>query len=554
MKLEPEGTVRANDYAWEEKMPWHPIHSECYHYGKPGYDPYAFGQGNVHRKGGRSPNRGVETGEDVHDGTLALALQRTANRMVAEVIPPGMKWAGFQPASKDGDSREQKRRQDELDKGRDVCFDTMGVSGFDQASHEMVHDCIISGTGVTRCGESHDSGAVVEIDSTSQTEVALQRGPGGKVWGYHRQMEMELDHIKATWRDGEPPKEDAPKDRTKAGQPRLHTVYESTYYDWEEGWWYEDIVCPGGDNSSGKVHRVLERRHPVSRWTAWRWDRMPGEVYGRSPCMDALPNARTLSELVGTLLATASLRVAGIFTYVHDGVLNPSVIRMRSGALIPVSSNAADNPTLRPLEVGGDVNMAQFILEDERNAVKMQAHDRSLPEVSEGIRTAAEWHARVSELRMDIGPVMGRFIFEFVIPFMQNLVYVLQSAGKLDMISVKRGKDLKPALLTLNRGEESAMNLVVTGPYAQAQKLAEIRKTEENIERARMTAGDMAVEAAVKLPRVVSHFGEMGEISGDLYHSKSQAEENYAEARQAQLAAAQPPQPNPTGQPMEVPQ
>ena len=49
----------------------------------------------------------------------------------------------------------------------------------------------------------------------------------------------------------------------------------------------------------------------------------PYEIYGRGPCLYALPDIKTLNKVIELNLKNASLSIGGVFTAVDDGVLNP---------------------------------------------------------------------------------------------------------------------------------------------------------------------------------------------------------------------------------------
>ena len=65
----------------------------------------------------------------------------------------------------------------------------------------------------------------------------------------------------------------------------------------------------------------------------FRWLKAPGEVYGRSPVMKALPDIKTANKVVELVLKNASTRVTGICW-----TMTASSIRRRSSSFPAPSS------------------------------------------------------------------------------------------------------------------------------------------------------------------------------------------------------------------------
>ena len=534
MHRTPAQSVAMNDQAWQHKAPWHGTHSDCYHYGTPGVDPYYGSQGIP--PAGQQP-RGMSMGEDVYDATLARSVTKLSNRIIQDVCPPGTKWSDFTGGLTQGESGAQHRKR--LSTLRDRTFKAFHVSNGDQALHEMVTDCVVSGTGVCRIGAGQEPTVPLTIDSTSQVEVALEAGPRGKVWGFHRKFLLPRDHIQALWPAAElPPEDPGEKSQGTGGAlvPTLHNVYESTYFDLTRGQWWYDVLSRGGQGRQGTAQRLFEEVSPISRWVAWRWKRMPNELYGRSPTMDALPDARTASEVVRLLLKSAALAAGGLFTFTSDADVNPQTTRVEPGSFIQVRSNARDNPSITPLPIGGDLRMTQLVLEELRMSIIKAMLGEGLPPETAGIRSATEWAARMRELQMAIGAAFARLTEELLRPLLQAIVYVLSEQGLLADVGVPAGQAL--------RLDGTDMDLHFTAPMARAQKQMEVASIVESSQMAQAAAGPEAFQAAVNTPAIASTIFQLNGIDqvGDasLSRDPEEAEAQFQQAREAAMAQAQP--------------
>ena len=535
MHRTPAQSVAMNDQAWHRKSAWHGIHSDAYLHGMPGVDPYYGSQGIP--PVGQQP-RGMSLGEQIYDSTLARSVTKLANRIVQDVCPPGMKWSDFVGGLTEGESESQYTAR--METLRDRTFKAFHVSNGDQALHEMVTDCVVSGTGVCRIGAGQEPTVPLTIDSTSQVEVALEAGPRGQVWGFHRKFMLPRDHIAALWPQAELPKPDAADGSQSVHgglTPALYNVYESTYFDLDAGAWWYDVLSRGMDGSRENEQRLFEEGTPISRWVAWRWKRMPAEIYGRSPVMDALPDARTASEVVRLLLKSAALASGGLYTFTGDSDINPQTTHVEPGSFIQVRSNARDNPSIQPLPIGGDLRMTQLVLEELRMSIVKAMLGEGLPPETAGIRSATEWAARMRELQMATGAAFSRLTEELLRPLLQAIVYVLSEQGLLADVGVPAGQAL--------RLDGTDMDLHFTAPMARQQKQMEVATLVESSQMAQAAAGPEAFQASANTPAISAKIFELNGVAqlGDtkLSRDPEEAEQQFQQGREAQMMGGQPP-------------
>lgn len=529
MHRTPAQSSAANDQAWNDKGPWHGTHAQLGHFGKPAMDPYYGTQGKP--PAGMQP-RGMYLGEGVYDSTLARAVSKLANRIVQDMCPPGARWAEFVGTLTQGTEQENTDLLHTLQKRTFKAFQT---ANGDQALHEMILDGVLYGTGVLRVGTGADPAQPLELDSASQVEVALESGPRGSIWGYHRKFLLPREHIVSMW-----PEADLPSDEPKVAlaplRPPVYDVQESTYFDVDTGTWRYDVLTKGlwkgGRDADPSIQRILEQEMPISRWIGWRWARMPGEVYGRSPTMDALPDAMTASELVRIMLKTASLRVAGIFTVRNDSNVNVKSIRTRSGTFIPVESNKRDDPSISALQVGGDMNYGQVILEDLRMSIMKAMLSQELPPEGAGIRSATEWLARQKELHQAVGAAFSRLTQELLRPLLQAVVYVLREAGQLADVGMPAGQ--------LTKLDGTDMDLSFTSPLVRSQNLQDVATIVETCQMVQAAVPE-GFRAAVNEPVVAAKIFELAAVSKmgkDMVRKAKDAQAELQANLEAQRASA----------------
>lgn len=93
-----------------------------------------------------------------------------------------------------------------------------------------------------------------------------------------------------------------------------------------------------------------------------RYEQAPGEVYGRSPAMQAFPAIKTLMAQKRVVLTQGHRAVNPVLLTADDGVIDVS---LRPGALVSGAVNPDGRPLVHALPAG-DVNLGRDMMEDER--------------------------------------------------------------------------------------------------------------------------------------------------------------------------------------------
>ena len=196
-----------------------------------------------------------------------------------------------------------------------------------------------------------------------------------------------------------------------------------------------------------------------------------GEVYGRGPCLYALPDIKTLNKVMELTLKNASLSIGGVFTAVDDGVLNPQTIKIQPGAIIGVSSNGGGRgPSLAPLPRSGDPNLSQIQANELRMAIKKALLDEGLPPETGNPRTALEIQQRMKELSQNLGSAFGRLINETMFPIVRRTLQLMDEMGMIELPLKIDGLQV-----TINPVSELAManNMAKLQPLLQYMQMAQ---------------------------------------------------------------------------------
>lgn len=161
----------------------------------------------------------------------------------------------------------------------------------------------------------------------------------------------------------------------------------------------------------------------TSPFINFRWLKAPGEVYGRSPVMKALPDIKTANKVVELVLKNASIAVTGIWQADDDGILNPANIKLVPGAIIP---KAVGSKGLTPLEAPGKFDISQLVLDDLRSRINHALLADSLAQISAPNMTATEVLERTAQMARILGASFGRLQAELLTPLLKRAFCILR--------------------------------------------------------------------------------------------------------------------------------
>ena len=456
------------EQAWTRKRLWYDVTSEAYYYAAPGLDPYLEGSGDPTLM---EIVPGFRRQDHLFDGTLPADTEDAVNEMCAETFPAGRDWAELRMGPSLADETVAPARQREaLQKAGRKIWSALHASNFYLALNTMGMDTYIAGTGLMKGGIARDSATLLEFEAVSQASIALEPGTRGMIGGFHRKMDLTRDDIRVYWPDASP-LPDKDRDVEKDGRPRRYRVIETVYYDIDDGLWRESIILRNQGRGTGD-EEIFEREYMVCPWICWRYALLAGEVQGRGPVFKAVPSARTINHAKRVRLETASIRAVPAYTFVGEDVFNPATVEIGPGVFIPVGSNDPQNPTIRALEMAGDVPLNELVIEDERTSIHHIMNRNAMPDPAGPVRSPTEWLKRDEQhLKNKGGPVL-RAMEEVGRPVLRLVAYLLQEAGQLkELVGLGRtDENGRPVPL---RMDGTDVELVFANPLMQLQDISD---------------------------------------------------------------------------------
>lgn len=156
-----------------------------------------------------------------------------------------------------------------------------------------------------------------------------------------------------------------------------------------------------------------------------RWTKTSGEVYGRGPGMEMLPDIKMLNSMMETIIKGAQKTVDPPLMVSDDAVIGR--VRLTPGGLTAVRPSS-DVP-IRPLITDARIDFGQQMVEGIRLQVRKGFFVDQLQLQQGPQMTATEVSQRVEESLRLMGPVLGRQHFEFLRPVIERLFGVMDRRG-----------------------------------------------------------------------------------------------------------------------------
>jgi len=455
---------------------WESHWQECYDYALPQQSTIT-----------RQFSQGVNRMQRLYDGTAMDAVDQLAASMLGNLTPPFSQWFGFKPGP-DLSKAEANALAPVLEKIGQTIQAHFDSSNFAVEMHQCFLDLAVGGTS-TLYFEETKVGALsaFKFSSIPLNEVVLEEGDNGFLQGSYRSMSLNIAQLAARY-----PLAELPLSVLREGDK-----------DPQHGFDVLELVIPEGGAYTFKAILVdeatpillSEGRFGSSPAISFRWTKSPGDIYGRSPVMKALPDIKTANKVVELILKNASIAVTGIWQADDDGVLNPSNINLVPGSIIP---KAVGSKGLTPLEMPGRFDVSELVLNDLRGRIKHALLTDKLGALSGARMSATEVVERSAEMAMLLGATYGRLQSELLTPLIQRAFSILKRRGEIPDIAL----------------DGRTVCLEFRSPLARAQARAGIQSTLTWIDGVMSMGGDAA--QSIDKRRAAEFLGEALGVPSDL--------------------------------------
>lgn len=367
---------------------------------------------------------GEKKGTRLYDATASDAVDQLAASLLSELTPPWSRWFGFKP-EKDIPENARDDITETLERAASILQGHFDRSNFAVEMHQCYLDLVTAGTACLMFEEAPiGEASAFRFTAVPLADVVFEESLGGRLDATFRRSELTQQQFNERFPD------------TRAvddtHQPSEHMSEEKiivieAVIPVARG--YDYIAVLDADSLQTHEKQFLKTgTYRTSPFINFRWLKAPGEVYGRSPVMKALPDIKTANKVVELILKNAAIAVTGIWQADDDGVLNPATIRLEPGTIIPKAVGSAG---LTPLKPANDMNLSNIVLDQMRERIRHALMVDMLGQPDKPNMSATEVIERSMDMARLMGATYGRLQSELLTPLALRAVSILQRRGEI---------------------------------------------------------------------------------------------------------------------------
>ena len=418
--LSPEVVLKRYFTALERRRGWDAHWREC----------LAFSLPQRNNNNGSSSLSGGRKHDQLFDGTAADAVDQLAASMLGHLTPPWSKWIGLEAGS-DINPEMRDLIVPELELAAQKLQSNFDRSNFTVEIHQCFLDLVTVGTASLMFEEAPlGEGSAFRFNAVPVFDVVFEESPSGRLDTTYRHSALSKTEFAARYPDApifEKESHGASNDENEKYLNVIEAVIPEKF-----GYAYMAVLQP----IVGKIDNPVELSRgwfEHSPFINFRWLKAPGETYGRSPVMKALPDIKTANKVVELILKNASIAVTGIWQADDDGVLNPATIKLVPGTIIPKAVGSAG---LTPLEAPGRFDVSELVLSDLRARIRQALLADKLGQIAGPKMSATEVLERAGEMARILGATYGRMQSELLTPLIERASAILRRRGVIGEINI----------------------------------------------------------------------------------------------------------------------
>tara|TARA_R110000822_G_scaffold187597_1_gene326353 strand:- start:1169 stop:2845 length:1677 start_codon:yes stop_codon:yes gene_type:complete len=401
-------------------------------------------------------SKGEKRTEVLFDSTAVTACTLLAASLQGTLTSPSLPW--FSLKLRDQDLNQERDIQVWLENTASRMYDVFNESNFNTEVHELYLDLVSIGTGALFVEESrkgfNEEG--VHFNALHIKEYFIAENINGKVDTLYRKYKLTARQAVQEFGEdnvGEKVLE-AAKEKPDKIFNFIHAVEPTEDYERATGKsatklpFHSCHVCME-DKMKVRVGGYNEFPYLVPRWS-----KATGEIFGRSPSYNALPDIKTVNKAVEIGLKAWAKAIDPPLLVQDDGVIGR--VRMTPGGITVVRNDGA----IKPLQIGSNWQITDMKENQLRTAIR-QAYYSDQLQLQEGPQmTATEVQVRYELMQRLLGPTLGRFQSEFLNPLIERIFGImLRNDALLE----------RPEMLT-----EAEIDIEYVGPLARSQRMEEV--------------------------------------------------------------------------------
>ncbi|MEM7652697.1 MAG: portal protein [Pseudomonadota bacterium] len=434
-----DAILKSYHRAGERRAGWETHWQECYDFALPHHNAGMDGTGasiSTKPAGGQVRNT-------LYDGTAPDAVDQLAASLLSELTPPWSRWFGLSVGT-NVDDETRDAFSDILTAAEATTQSHFDQSNFTVELHQAFLDLVTVGTACIAFEEQPlGNVSAFHFRAIPLWEIVLDDRGTGQIDTVYRAHSLRISDLTARFPEHRKSLQATLRSGDKDNQDEALPILEVSIPD---GRRYRHIILRLDDPQTpyvGETEQQSSERAADPRilmdislehspFIAFRWMKTPGEIYGRSPVMKALPDIKTANKIVELTLKNASIAVSGIWQADDDGVLNPATISLTPGTIIPKAVGSAG---LQPLRPAGQFDISQLMLDDFRTRIRHALLADQLAMIAGPQMTATEVVERSVAMARILGATYGRLQSELLSPIIQRALAILRRRGAIPDIT-----------------------------------------------------------------------------------------------------------------------
>ena len=399
--------------------------------------------------------KGTKRTEVLYDSTAITANNLLAASLQGTLTSASLPW--FHLKLRDTTLNEDREVQLWLEDSAKRMYETFNESNFNTEVHELYLDLVSIGTGAIFVEEGNKGfdKEGIHFNCLHIAEYFIQENINGKVDTLYRKYKLTARQAIQEFGEeniGEKILE-ASKEKPDKQFNFIHAVEPTKDYERATGKsatklpFHSCHVCVE-DKMVVRTGGYNEFPYLVPRWA-----KATGEIFGRSPSYNALPDIKTLNKAVEIGLKAWAKAIDPPLLVQDDGVIGR--VRMTPAGITVVRSDGA----IKPLQIGSNWQITDLKENQLRTAIR-QAYYSDQLQLQEGPQmTATEVQVRYELMQRLLGPTLGRFQSEFLNPLIERVFGIMFRAGALMQ---------QPDVIG-----GSKLDIEYVGPLARSQRMEE---------------------------------------------------------------------------------
>ena len=467
-------------------------------------------------------SRGEKRTEVLYDSTAITANNLLAASLQGTLTSASLPW--FHLKLRDTELNQNRDVQLWLEDAAKRMYEIFNESNFNTEVHELYLDLVSIGTGaifVEEGSKGFDKEGI-HFNCLHIAEYFIQENINGKVDTLYRKY--KLTARQAIQEFGE----------ENVGEKILESVKEKPDKEFnfihavEPTEDYERAV--GKSNTKLPVHscHVCTEDKMVVRTGGYnefpylvpRWSKATGEIFGRSPSYNALPDIKTLNKAVEIGLKAWAKAIDPPLLVQDDGVIGR--VRMTPAGITVVRHDGA----IKPLQIGSNWQITDMKENQLRTSIR-QAYYSDQLQLQDGPQmTATEVQVRYELMQRLLGPTLGRFQSEFLNPLIERTFGIMLRAGALLP---------EPEVI---QGQKIDVEYV--GPLARSQRMEESVAIDRLYELAmNVVQVDPSIMDNINHDEAIRLRGDLLGVPKIILRARDEVEELREQRQQAQMAQQQ---------------